>query len=604
MADGIAGDKNKVKPAARGAAHRPVRKGNQRPKLFAPTLQTMFSLPTDLLLSRIWRRLMQPIYGSGPYNITLGSRSSGELQIIPAETVLGWPGDAQVGLQILTGEFRFAGEVIRQPTPLSNPIGASEGWRYVLNTFPWINDLRDCGGPSARVLAKQIILRWIEENETYDSFTWRADILASRLRNILLNHGYLEVNSDALYRSTLLRSLNRQATHLARVLPDGLAGAALLKAIVALMLAGLMLPKGEAFLAKGRLLFAEELPKQMLADGGHVERSPQVMLELLQHLVDLRDVFAIARQPMPDSLQMAIDNLASVVVMLRHGDGTLAGFNDTFELAPAFLQSTLDRATDRLRPLNQLPITGFQRLDRGKTSVIVDCGAPPRHGLDDHAHAGTLSFELCYDGERMIVNCGAHPWSKEWRQVQRTTAAHSTLVVDNTNSAMLLPPPGSTLAGVKVAGLELGGMALKPEIVTSRREETDGQIWLDLSHDGYEEGFGLVHRRRLYLSADGHDFMGEDHLIGKGGNSYALRFHLHPSVQATVTQNGQTALIKLPGGSGWRMRMQGGDLTLAEGIHIGLGGQVRRTQQLLVMGTIESNQTELKWLIQRETAKK
>ena len=51
--------------------------------------------------------------------------------------------------------------------------------------------------------------------------------------------------------------------------------------------------------------------------------------------------------------------------------------------------------------------------------VDVDCGAPARHGFDDHAHAGTLSFELCYDGERMIVNCGAHPWSKEWRQVQR-----------------------------------------------------------------------------------------------------------------------------------------------------------------------------------------
>ena len=600
MAEGAASEKK----MARAAAHKPVRKGNQRPKLFAPTLQTMFSLPSELLLSRIWRRLMQPVYGSAPYNLSLGSRSSGELQIIPPDAVLGWPGDAQVGLQILTHEFRFAGEAIRQPTPLSDPIGASEGWRYVLNTFPWLNDLRDCGGPQARNLAKQMILRWIEENERYDSYTWRSDILAARLRNILLNHGYLEVNSDALYRSTLLRSLNRQATHLSRALPDGLSGSALLKAVVALMLAGLMLPKAEALFEKGRDLLAVELPKQMLADGGHAERSPQVMLELLQHLIDLRDVLTLARQPIPDSLQMTIDNLASVVVMLRHGDGTLASFNDTPEIQPAFLQSTLERATEKLRPLNQLPITGFQRLDRGKTSVIVDCGAPPRHGLDDHAHAGTLSFELCYDNERMIVNCGAHPWSKEWRQVQRTTAAHSTLVVDNTNSAMLLPPPGSKLAGAKIAGLELGGMALKPEIVTSRREETDGQIWLDLSHDGYEEGFGLVHRRRLYLSADGHDFMGEDHLIGKGGNSFVLRFHLHPSVQASVTQNGQAALLKMPGGSGWRMRVQGGDLTLAEGIYIGVGGQVRRTQQLMVMGTIESNQTELKWLIQRESGKK
>jgi uncharacterized heparinase superfamily protein len=189
----------------------------------------------------------------------------------------------------------------------------------------------------------------------------------------------------------------------------------------------------------------------------------------------------------------------------------------------------------------------------------------------------------------MIVNCGAHPWSKEWGQVQRTTAAHSTLIVDNTNSAMLLPH---------------GGMALRPEIVTCRREETDGQIWLDTSHDGYEEGFGLVHRRKLYLSADGHDFMGEEHLVGPGGNAYALRFHLHPQANVSVSQNGQTAFIKMPKGSGWRLRVDGADLGLAESVHIGQGGQVRRSQQIVVIGTIEADQTQIRWLLQREGGKK
>jgi uncharacterized heparinase superfamily protein len=267
----------------------------------------------------------------------------------------------------------------------------------------------------------------------------------------------------------------------------------------------------------------------------------------------------------------------------------LAGFNDTPELDPAHVLRTIERAGDKLRPLNQLPLTGFQRLERGKTVVIMDCGAPPRHGLDDHAHAGTLSFELTHNDERMIVNCGAHPWSKEWGQVQRTTAAHSTLIVDNTNSAMLLPH---------------GGLALRPGVVTCRREETDGQIWLDTSHDGYEEGFGLVHRRKLYLSADGHDFMGEEHLVGPGGNSYALRFHLHPQVSVSVTQNGQAAFIKMPNGSGWRLRVDGADLALAESVHIGIGGQVRRSQQIVAIGTIEQDQTEIRWLLQREGGKK
>ncbi len=93
--------------------------------------------------------------------------------------------------------------------------------------------------------------------------------------------------------------------------------------------------------------------------------------------------------------------------------------------------------------------------------------------------------------------------------------------------------------------MKIGGIALKPDIVTSRREETNGQIWLDLSHNGYEEGFGLIHRRRLYLSANGEDFMGEDHLIGKGGNSFALGFHLDLRVRVSITQIGQAALMNL-----------------------------------------------------------
>src|SRR5581483_6118081 len=208
----------------------------------------------------------------------------------------------------------------------------------------------------------------------------------------------------------------------------------------------------------------------------------------LIHLIDLRDVCTAARRPLPDSLQLAIENLGSALLMLCHDDGHPAAFNDTTEMDPILVETALRRAGGRLRTLNQLPLTGFQRLECGKSVVIVDCGAPPRHGLDAHAHAGTLSFEFSVDGERVIVNCGAHPWSKEWQQVQRTTAAHSTVVVDNVNSSMLLPP-------VKAVGggLRMDGIALKPDIVTARREETNGQIWLDLSHNGYEEGFGLIH---------------------------------------------------------------------------------------------------------------
>ncbi len=579
------------------APKRAPRPGNKRPHLVWPQMQMLFAQPPGLILSRLRRRLMQPVYRSGAYRLALGQGGTGEF-LISADAppfAVAWPADRKQGLAMLSGEFRFAGENIREPRPFSRPTGASPAWREALNRFDWLNDLRAAGAPGAQAAAVELTRRWIAENPRYDEAVWRSDVLGARLRNLLLNGPYLLTGAEPGFSALLMGSLYRQAAHLGRALGDGLYGASLLKAAIALMLAGLMLPKGERLLVQARGIFQREVTRQLLADGGHIERSPQAMLEILVHLVDLREVFSAARRPHPDNLQLVIENLGSALLMLTHNDGHLGAFNDTAELDPRLIEAGLRRAGGRLRVLNQLPLTGFQRMDAGKSVAIVDCGAPPRHGLDGHAHAGTLSFEFSHDEERFIVNCGAHPWSKEWQQVQRTTAAHSTMIVDNVNSSMLLPPRKAIGGSVR-----MDGIALKPDIVTARREETNGQIWLDLSHNGYDEGFGLIHRRRLYLSANGEDFMGEDQLIGKGGNSYVLRFHLHPDVQASITQNGQAAILKLQKGSYWRMRVQGGEVALAESAAIGAGGRVRRTQQLVIMGVIESDQTEVKWLLQRE----
>lgn len=583
-----------IAEAPRKAGARRPRRGNRRPKLLAPRLQTLFALPPRLLLSRLWRRLAQPLYRSGLYAATLGTRSSGELVALPSES---WPADERNGMALLHGEFRCGAELVRNPKPLHNAVGVSLTWQHWMAGFAWLDDLRALGGPATRQTARQLVLAWFGETASYDSLTWRSDILAARLRRCLTNAGFLEVNSDALFRAHLLRSLNRQAEHLARTLPDGLVGSALIKAIVGLMLAGALLPQsehaGDKWLRRGQKLLDRELAAQILPDGGHIERSPAVMLDLLEHLLDLHQALVLARRPLPDQLASSIENLAAALRLLTHPDGGLALFNDSSEESAAEVSLALSRAAalrnGELRELSQLPQSGFQRVAAGKTVIIADAGAPPPHGFDAHAHAGTLSFEMSHGGERIIVNCGAHPVAPEWRAVQGATAAHSTLVVDDINSSMLLP---------------FGGLALTPKSVLARREATEAGQWLDLRHNGYEEPFGLVHRRRLFLSADGNELMGEETLAGRGGNSFALRFHLHPSVQVSVTQNGQAAFLKLPGGTAgggaWRLRVQGGDLNLADSIYLGNKGQVRRSQQLLVLGLIEGDETQIKWALQKE----
>jgi uncharacterized heparinase superfamily protein len=585
-----------AEPLRKAPPHK-ARRGNRRPKLLAPRLQTLFSLPPALLTQRALRRLLQPWYRSRLYGSTLGKRSSGELAAVPTDS---WPVDSRPGLAMLEGEFRFGADVVKNPKPLHNPLGATLMWRRQMASFAWLDTLRAMGTAPARQFARHVVLAWFTDTAAYDSLGWSSDLLSARLRRCLMNSAFLETNSDALFRANLLRPLNRQAEHLSRVLPDGLNGAALLKASIALMLAGALLPgskAGDKWLRKGGALLDRELHAQILADGGHVERSPAVMLDLLQHLLDLHHVLSLTGRKLPDQLISSIGNLACALKLVTHPDGALALFNDSTEDESSAVIMTLMRAgaTGAVeRDLIQLPQTGFHRMSAGRSVLISDAGAPPPHGLDGHAHAGTLSFEFSHGMERMIVNCGAHPTADEWRQVQRATAAHSALVVDDTNSSMLLPPRGP----------HGGGLALTPRSVVVRREQTEAGQWLDARHNGYEEPFGLTHRRRLFLTADGLELIGEETLSGRGGKGFTLRFHLHPAVQVSMTQSSHAALLKLPQGGGWRLRVQGGQLSLADSIYLGQSGMVRRTQQLVLQGAIDDDTTQVKWALQKEGGKR
>ena len=123
----------------------------------------------------------------------------------------------------------------------------------------------------------------------------------------------------------------------------------------------------------------------------------------------------------------------------RHGDRRLALFNNSVEEDAVIVDLVLTRSESRGHAPPQAPHSGFQRLAAGQTLVVVDTGKPPPRGFDGAAHAGMLSFELSHGRDRIVVNCGGYRGSKPaWRRLSRASAAHSVLVVDDTNAVEIL----------------------------------------------------------------------------------------------------------------------------------------------------------------------
>jgi len=78
-----------------------------------------------------------------------------------------------------------------------------------------------------------------------------------------------------------------------------------------------------------------------------------------------------------------------------------------------------------------------------------------------------------------------------------------------------------------------------------------------------------------------------------------VRFHLHPSVQASLAQDGGAALLRLPSGMFWRLRAAGAEMSLGESIYLG-SGEARKTQQVVLSGTVGAEGAAVRWALRHE----
>jgi len=537
------------------------------------------------------------LLGSGLYSLTLGQRSPRTFFAVAPDP---WPGDPVVGMRLVAGELMAHSQIgavmPRSDDPPWRRAGAGVLWLDALNGFAWLRDLRDCGDPSAAVVAAQLVDDWCDREWRWSPLSWKREVLAARIVNWIRHYDWLAAAADPGFPARFVLAVGRQRAHLRRASRTGMIGheaVAVLKAMIFADLA--FLRDGKRFEKSlehnlGRL--AKFVKRYVGHDGVVAERAPHLQVAVLRHLLDVRAALGSAERRAPAELIAAVDRMAPMLRFFRHGDGGLALFNGSWEGERSLMDLVLARSGSSEAAPAMALASGFQRMTAGTSLVIVDAGSPPGRGMDGTAHAGTLSFEMSAAHERLVVNCGTYPGApREWRHFMRFTAAHSTAVVDDTNSTEIT---------------NHGSLEYRAGNVLVDRADDQGSQWLDMSHDGYRSLYGIIHRRRLWLSADGGDLRGEDMFGGPDGRPvtvpdrrFILRFHLHPTVKATLAQSGQAVLMRLPSGRGWRLRASGAGIGLAESIYLGEDGRLRRTEQIVLVGQVPPEGAAVKWALTR-----
>jgi uncharacterized heparinase superfamily protein len=536
----------------------------------------------DALLARLRRGALRALAARPLYRHSLIGRVPEDLRRRIGER---WPGDTKRGAAILAGEIEFAGELVRNPAPAWFPSSAGPEWLASWHGFGWLADLASAGD-EAREAARALILSWLRESAAWHPIGWRSDVLATRVFAWIVHLDELAGrDTDRPLRRAMLGSLAAQLRHLARTAAWEGSGAAQLRALKGLLGGLVALGGPERRIARVLRVLERQLQQQILPDGGHRTRSPSVQLEVLRDLIDIRAALRAARIEAPAAVQDAIERMAPMLRFFRHGDRRLALFNNSIEEDGVLVDLVLTRSEAKGRAPAQAPDTGFQRLQAGQSLVILDTGKPPARGFDREAHAGMLSFELSQGRDRIIVNCGGYRGPKPaWHRIARASAAHSVLVVGDTNAVEIQAD---------------GSLGHAPESVQCEGAEEDGHQWVAATHDGYQQRFGVTYSRELYLAPDGDDLRGEDRLTGNAGAAFAVRFHLHPAVEASLTADGTAAILRLPGGVAWRLRAAGAEMSLGESVYLG-SGEAKKTQQVVLSGTTGPDGAVVRWAIRRE----
>ncbi|MCC8966127.1 heparinase II/III family protein [Bradyrhizobium sp. Pear76] len=492
--------------------------------------------------------------------------------------------DATRAAEIYAGRFVFAGKIVtchgRSIFDLEPP---SEDWEAALLGFGWLRHLRAADTALTRANARSLVDDWISNQARRRPLERRADVRARRVISLLSQAPLVLGDTDGKFYRKYLRGLAREIRYLRHSTLDN-DGVPRLQVLIALCYASLCLANQARNIKSATRRLSDELQRQILPDGGHISRNPGALVELLSDLLPLRQTFAARNIAPPPALLNAIDRMMPMLRFFRHGDGSFALFNG-MSTAPSDLVATLLAYDDtRGVPMASMPHTGFQRLDAGNMTLIIDTGPPPPASVSQDAHAGCLSFELSSGVSRIVVNCGMPNTGRDnWRPFARSTAAHSTLTYRDTSSCQFVE-----LSAMKRL-LRGAPITSGPNNVESYRESIpDGDV-LTASHDGYLSRFGVIHRRVLMVAQDGTRLEGEDQLTPAPGGrikgseaDFALRFHLHPSVKASRLSDARGVMLVLPNRDVWTFEAMDDKVDLEDSVFLAGNDGPRRTSQIVI----------------------
>jgi len=315
-------------------------------------------------------------------------------------------------------------------------------WNFNLHYFEYLmpyvkayNETQDSKYVNA---IKASIDGWIKQNSAQTGGDgWAAYTISIRLVYWFSCLFYLSDQLDEDFRKRMIASAYEQYTYLADHLEKDLLANHYFENLKVLVLCSLFF-RDEKMLKRSLREINKECKEQILPDGMHFELSPMYHKIILEAV--LRVAIALRGDNQEDAeLEQYIKPMIDVAYSFEEDLERIPLFNDGGDNVAKSLDALLKTAYKYYQIIpehkTKLPYSGYYFYKWNNWKLIVDAGATGPKYNAGHAHCDAMSFELFYKGIPVLVNSGTYAYQCNERPFFRSTSAHNTVMVNNTEQS-------------------------------------------------------------------------------------------------------------------------------------------------------------------------
>jgi len=452
-----------------------------------------------------------------------------------------------------------------------------------VHTFNFLFFYQKIGGKKGIELSKKNIFIWFKKFKYYRGFPWDTEHTSKRFINLLYNYDFICSISDKKEMSKINQILN---FHIKRVYLE--VGLKKIDSISSSEILALVLIECCKNSLNSKIIRKIDNLINIQIDENSVHKSYNILehAKFLNNLIEIRNIFLFFNIETSQNFKNNILAMTSILKTYQHADTSLPLFNGCNNNYNKIIEQIFEKEQFvKTKTLTKFK-NGIAVNKDSKKVIFFDVVQPSKLKLHSELGSGSLAIEISAYGEKIITNCGGSEIGGKNPSYLKYSAAHSTIILDNTN-----------VSEIKESGFNSDYV----KKVNFETKDNENLLILSGTHNGYLTNYKKICKRTLFIDKNKEFIKGEDTIISTKSiiekNVYHIRFHLMPEISPTLTKDKKNIIIKTKKNNIWMFKSNK-EIVLEKSIFV-RNDIANETNQVVISGITSALNTKIEWSLEK-----